>query len=90
MSDKQFKQVHTTIPKKYWEYAKNKKLSWSELLIFAIEHQMNTDPAIIKEKLNKNHEERQILQDQLKKAEKTHQVKKTKVKDLHKGLIPVD
>ncbi|MEO5350850.1 MAG: hypothetical protein H7836_14580 [Magnetococcus sp. YQC-3] len=90
MTDKQYKEVHTTIPKKCWQYAQDKKLGWNELLIKAIEQEMNTDPDIIKDKLNENHQERERLQQQLQQAQVDHQQKKTKLQDLHKGLIPVD
>lgn len=85
-----FEQVHTTIPSKYWQYAKNHKLSWSTLLIKAIELEMQSDPQIIKERLEKNDEEKNELQKALQHAEKIYTTKKTKLKDLHRGLIPVD
>lgn len=84
-----FEQIHTTIPSKYWQYAKNNKLSWNELLIKAIELEMQGDPEIIKERLEKNNRERKELQDRLQHAEKIDTNNKTKLKDLHKGLIPV-
>jgi len=90
MTDKQYKQVHTTIPEKYHNYAKDKKLSWAELLIKSIELEMKTDPEIIETRLLQNSEEREQLLKNLKLAKKTTTEKKARLKDLHKGLIPVD
>ena len=90
MANKQYRQVHTTIPEKYYQYAKNKKLPWNELLIKAIELEMSTDPETIKERLEKNDKERGKLQKQLQQAQQIDTKKKTRLKDLHEGLIPVD
>jgi len=90
MTDKQYCQVHTTLPEKYHQYAKNKKLSWSELLIKAIELEMDTDPNIIKERLEENEMEKKQLQQRLQQAQQIDTKKKTRMQDLHKGLIPID
>jgi len=89
-SDKIYTQVHTTIPEKYHKYAKNKKLSWSELLTKAIELEMNNDPEIIKQRLEENDREREQLKQHLQQAQQIDTKKKTRLQDLHKGLIPVD
>lgn len=82
--------VHTTIPKKYFEYAKSKKLSWSKLLTKAIEDYMDEDPDLLRNKLIHINEERERVEQQLKKVDQQHQDKKTKQQDMQKGLIPVD
>lgn len=82
------KHIHTTIPAKYHDYAKKHNLPWNELITKAIENEMNKDPEIIREKLQRiNAAHEQCLKD-LKKAEQLEESKKERVKAIHKGLIP--
>ncbi|MCJ7571755.1 MAG: hypothetical protein MUO82_07750 [Candidatus Thermoplasmatota archaeon] len=90
MSDIQYKQVHTTIPEKYFKYAKDNRLPWNELLINAIEQKMQSDPEIIQERIENNNRERLQLEQKLTRAKQQDTLKKTKLQDLHKGLVPVD
>lgn len=87
-----YRQIHTTIHKKYWQYAKDKKIPWNELLTQAIEQKMKNDPDILKQKLEQNIQENQQIQKELQQAQQNQQIdekKKALLSDIHKGLIPV-
>ena len=77
------KQVHTTLPFKYWDYAKNElKLSWSQLLKDAIENEMKKNLDTIEKRIEINEKERKQLLQDYKKAirEKQKEKKARKIK----------
>lgn len=91
MKSKEMQQrhVHTTIPEKYFIFAQKNNLKWNQLLMQAIEEEMNKDPVILKEKLCDINEEKERILRELKKAEQKTSEKKKKITELHKGAMPV-
>ena len=90
MKEKTYKQVHTTIPEKYWNFAKKQNLSWAELLTKAIEQKILEKSEVIRDKLDENNEERERLLKKLKEAENKETNSKQSITGVHRGLMPVD
>ena len=82
------KSVHTTIPQKYHEYARKKKLRFSELLIGAIENEMMRDSNVIQDELEKIEVKKKELQQKLQNVQEQDKDKKKQLKAMHEGLMP--
>jgi len=87
MKDKTYKQVHTTIPENYWDFRNEHKLSWSKLLINAIEKEMEENPEILKARIAKNEEEKKELYLKLETAKKRKQQKMERLQNYTKPTI---
>jgi len=68
--------VHTSIPGSYYDYAKKHHLNWSDLLRNAIEQEMRLDPVVIKNRLQNNKDERERLLKDLEGAKNRQENKK--------------
>ena len=79
------KSVHTTIPTKYYDYAINKKLSFSELLTKAIERKMNGDFNNLQERIKIREEELLELEAKAEAAQKQDETKKSKLRQMQQG-----
>jgi len=82
--------IHTTIPYKYADYARKHNLKWSQLLISAIEQEMNQDPEYINKKIQQNEVEREKLIKDFQNAKNRKITIDEKTRSMRQGLMPVE
>jgi hypothetical protein len=84
------KQVHTTIPDNYFDFAKRNKLSWNQLIKTAIEQEMQQDPDYCEKKVEESKAETEKWQQRQRQASERKKITKQQTQALREGLMPVE